>query len=43
VNDNQRDEKILNVKNKGLKLIELYANILKTESRILMNHAAKVN
>ena len=31
------------MKDKGLKLIEMYASLAKSESRILMNQAIKIN
>lgn len=41
--DGERDSQVKGMKDKGLKLIEMYASLAKSESRILMNQAIKIN
>ena len=35
--------KIKEVKEKGLKLVQMYASLAKSEARILMNHSIRIN
>ena len=39
----KRDEKLAEFKEKGLKLVQMYASLAKSESRVLMNHAIRIN
>lgn len=41
--DAKRDEKLAELKGKGLKLVEMYASLAKSESRVLMNNAIRIN
>jgi hypothetical protein len=41
--DGDREMRIQGVKEKGLKLIEMYISLAKSESRILMNQLIKIN
>lgn len=38
-----RDKKLNEFKENGLKLVQMYASLAKSESRVLMNHAIQIN
>ena len=39
----KREEMLAEFKDKGLKLVQMYASLAKSESRVLMNHAIRIN
>jgi len=39
----KRDEQLAAFKEKGLKLVQMYSSLAKSESRVLMNHAIRIN
>lgn len=38
-----REKKLKEFKENGLKLVQMYASLAKSESRVLMNHAIEIN